>query len=317
MNISRKACRGATPRFGLCLLATLALGQHAVAQNTVRREMELHGQKRAYLLHAPAAVSNDQPVPLVFVFHGGGGDGAGIERTTRFSQLADREGFIVVYPDGLWKNWNDGREPTVSRAHRENADDVGFVSALIDAVSMDHRVDPKRIYATGISNGGIFSHYLAANLSSRIAAIAPVSGGIAERFRDRFKPEKPVSVFVIQGIDDPLVPFHGGGIVRGRRGRIIDTDEGVRLWAEHDGCEREPRTGSLPDTDPRDKCTVKWRSWVHGRDNSEVKLYVIEGGGHTWPDGPQYLPALFVGRVCRDFDATQAIWEFFKNHHKP
>ena len=236
---------------------------------------------------------------------------------THFSDLADREGFIAVYPDGLWKNWNDGRAPSVSRAHRENVDDIGFVSALIDAVSMDHRIDLKRIFATGISNGGIFSHYLGANLSSRIAAIAPVSGGIAERFEERFKPEEPVSVFVIQGTDDPLVPFHGGGIVRGRRGRIIDTDEAVRLWVQRDGCQREPRTGTLPDADRRDKCAVKWYSWGHGQRNTEVKLYVIQGGGHTWPDGPQYLPALFVGRVCRDFNATEAIWEFFKNHPRP
>ncbi len=304
-------------RFALCVLATLALSQEAAAQNTNRREMEPHGQKRTYLLHVPADLANYQAVPLVFVFHGGGGDGAGIERMTRFSELADREGFIVVYPDGLWKNWNDGRAPSVSRAHRENVDDIGFVAALIDAVSMDHRVDSKRIFATGISNGGIFSHYLAANLSSRIAAIAPVSGGIAERFRDQFKPEKPVSVFIIQGTDDPLVPFHGGGIVRGRRGRIIDTDEAVRLWADCDGCLREPQSGKLPDTDSRDRCTVKWYSWTHGRDDTEVKLYVIQGGGHTWPDGPQYLPALLVGRVCRDFNATEAIWEFFKSHPRP
>jgi polyhydroxybutyrate depolymerase len=315
--MTRKVYHLMVIRFGFCVLATLTLGQSAGAQGTVRREMELHGQQRTYLLHVPGNLPTDRPVPLVFVFHGGGGDGAGIERMTRFSDLADREGFIVVYPDGLWKNWNDGRAPNVSRAHRENVDDIGFVSALIDAVSMDYRIDPKRIFATGISNGGIFSHYLGANLSSRIAAIAPVSGGIAEPFSDRFKPENPVSVFIIQGTDDPLVPFHGGGIVRGRRGRIIDTDEAVRLWTQRDGCKPEPRAGTLPDADRRDRCTVKWYSWSRGRENTEVKLFVIQGGGHTWPGGAQYLPALIVGRVCRDFNATEAIWEFFKNHPRP
>lgn len=317
MSNSGKGYQELSARFGLCVLATLALAQPAVTQNTVGREIELHGQRRTYLLHTPAILVGDEPVPLVFVFHGGGGDGSGMERLTRFSELADREGFIVVYPDGLWKNWNDGRAPSVSRAHRENVDDLGFVSALIDAVSMDRRIDPKRIFATGISNGAIFSHYLAANLSSRIAAIAPVAGGIAEPFRDRFKPERSVSVLIIQGTDDPLVPYHGGDIARGRRGRIIDTDDAVRLWADRDGCKREPLSGTLPDTEPKDNCTVKWYSWPRGSDRTEVKLFVIRGGGHTWPDGPQYLPALFIGRVCRDFDATEAIWEFFKNHPRP
>lgn len=305
------------PSLTLCAFASLMMVYKAAGQETVQREMELRGQTRTYLLHIPAVASRDKPLPLVFVLHGGGGDGRGMERLTQFSKLADREGFIAVYPDGLWKNWNDGREQTVSRAHSENIDDVGFISAIVDAISMDHRVDPKRIFSTGISNGGVFSHYLAANLSWRFAAIAPVVGGIAERFRDKFKPEKPVSVFIIQGTDDPLVPFHGGGILRGRRGRIIDTDTATQLWVKHDRCLQEPRTGLLQNRDAKDKCTVKWYSWDKGRDNTEVKLFVVQGGGHTWPGGPQYLPAFLVGTVCRDFNATEAIWEFFKNHPKP
>ena len=102
----------------------------------------------------------------MLVFHGGGGTGPGTERLTRFTALADREGFLVAFPEGVEKNWNDGREFTGSRAHRDHVDDVAFVTALIDAIGRAHAVDPRRVYATGISNGGIFSHYLAAHLSA-------------------------------------------------------------------------------------------------------------------------------------------------------
>jgi polyhydroxybutyrate depolymerase len=91
----------------------------------------------------------------------------------------------------------------------------------------------------------------------------------------------------------------------------------VKLWREHDGCAGEPVTGELDDADAKDNCRVKWFRWSGGRNGTEVVLYKVEGGGHTWPGGPQYLPPYAIGRVCRDFDATAAIWEFFKKHPKP
>jgi polyhydroxybutyrate depolymerase len=163
----------------------------------------------------------------------------------------------------------------------------------------------------------MFSHYLAAKLSDRIAAIAPVVGGMADPFYREFRPEKPVSVFIIQGMSDPLVPYMGGAVARGTRGRIIPTERAAALWVEKDGCDHKPSVGELPKTDPTGGFQVKWSRWSGGRDNTEVLLYAIEGGGHTWPGGSQFLPVFFVGRVCQDFDATEAIWEFFKSHPRP
>lgn len=275
------------------------------------------GRVRTYRLYAPRGLRKDRPAALVLVFHGGDGDGAGAERLTGFDAFADRDGFLVAYPDGFGKHWNDGRENSDFETFRERVDDVAFVAALIDAVSRDHPVDAKRVFATGISNGGIFSHYLAARLSDRIAAIAPVAGGVAEPFRPSFKPEKPVSVLIVHGTEDPLVPYHGGGVAGGRHGRVIDTDEAVRLWIAADGCERQAMAETLPDADPQDGCRVERSRWTGGRNGSEVVLYTIRGGGHTWPGGPQYAPRPVIGRVCRDFDATQTIWEFFRRHPRP
>jgi polyhydroxybutyrate depolymerase len=252
------------------------------------------------------------PAPLVLVFHGGGGNGPGTERLTRFTALADREGFLVAFPEGIEKNWNDGREFAGSRAHRDHVDDVAFVAALIDAIGRAHPVDPRRVYATGISNGGIFSHYLAAHLSARIAAIAPVVGGIADPPEAWLRPERPVSVLMLQGTRDPLVPYHGGAVAFGR-GKIIDTEEAARRWAALNG-GHEPVREPLPAGDGKDRCGGLRTVYPGGRDGSEVTLVRLEGGGHTWPGGAQYLPELLIGRVCRDFDATALIWEFFKAH---
>ncbi|MBI5092298.1 MAG: esterase [Candidatus Hydrogenedentes bacterium] len=301
----------------ICTGCAMAFAQRKPGPNTEPKTVQVGNLTRTYLLHVSPSLPPDKPCPLVFVFHGGGGNGQVTERLTQFSPVADREGFIAVYPDGIGKNWNDGREPYVSPSHRDNVDDVGFVSAMIDAVSQTHAIDPKRIFATGISNGAIFSHYVGAKLSTRFAAIAPVVGGIAEPFAPQFKPDEPVSVFILQGTDDPLDPYHGGGVAGGRRGHIIDTDKTVELWTRQDGCATTPQTGELPDSDPSDACRVKWSTWSKGRNGTEVTLYTIEGGGHTWPGGSQFLPKFIVGRVCHDFDATQAIWEFFTKHPKP
>ena len=290
-------------------VSTAAAAERALAPHTI----EVDGITRSYHLHVPSAVG-PTPAPLVLVFHGGGGTGPGTERLTRFTALADREGFLVAFPEGVEKNWNDGREFTSSRAHRDHVDDVAFVTALIDAIGRAHAVDPRRVYATGISNGGIFSHYLAAHLSARIAAIAPVVGGIADPPDAWLRPEQPVSVLMLQGTRDPLVPYHGGAVAFGR-GKIIDTEEAARRWAALNG-GREPVREPLP-ADGKDRCGGLRTIYPGGRDGSEVTLVRLDGGGHTWPGGAQYLPELLIGRVCRDFDATVLIWDFFKAHPKP
>jgi len=303
-------------RHGLALaLAWLLAASVAAAEPApVGRTLQVDGVTRTYFLHVPAVLSRDS-IPLVLVFHGGGGNGPGTERLTKFSALADREGFLVAYPEGLGRNWNDGREFTSSRAHRDHVDDVGFVSALLDAIERTHPVDPRRIFATGISNGGIFSHYLAARMSGRIAAIAPVVGGIADPPEPWFQPAHPVSVLILQGTKDPLVPYRGGPIAFGR-GKIIDTEAAARRWAGQNGAAPEPVGEPLPAANGTDRCGGVRLSYSGGRDGSEVVLVRLDGGGHTWPGGAQYLPEMLVGRVCRDFDATAMIWAFFKAHPK-
>jgi polyhydroxybutyrate depolymerase len=280
------------------------------------RTLNHDGRERTYLLHIPVGLHENETVPLVFVFHGGGGNGSGMASLTKFDKLADREGFIAVFPDGVGNSWNDGRQNLASEAYLLNVDDVGFVDAMIETISLEFPVDRKKIYATGISNGATFCHFLAAQRASTFAAIAPVAGGLAIPFNEQFNPDDSVSVLIIQGTDDPLVPYNGGQIAGGNRGAIISTDDTVELWVQNDGCSNIPLEEELPNIDLYDSCLATQYTWSNGHADSAVVLLKIEGGGHTWPGGAQYLPRSIIGRVCEDFDATEVIWSFFKDHPK-
>jgi len=301
----------------LWLLAAMGIGLlipgPGCAVPSERQSLESGGHERTWRLYVPPNLPQDRPVPLVVAFHGSGSSGRGMENFSKFDPVADREGFIVLYPDGLWNNWNDGRASEDIRAQKEHIDDGAFIEALIAEVSAHHRIDGKRIYATGMSNGGFFVHYLGHRLPHTFAAIAPVAGGMAPLVADNFGAGDPVAVMIVQGTDDPLVPYSGGDVARGR-GRMVSTVQAAELWAKRNGCATAPVEEKEPDTDPADGCRVVRKTWAGP---APVVLRTIHGGGHTWPGGSQYMPRILIGEVCRDFDATEEIWAFFQEYPKP
>jgi len=166
------------------------------------------GVERHYVYVIPAAYDGRTPMPVVLIFHGAGNDGEMLERTLGFTELQSRKCFLAVYPNGIDKVWNGGIAVPTSLASARS-DDVGFVSALIDAMGAKFRIDPKRIYATGSSNGAIFCDTLGVRLSARIAAIAPVNGNLGPSIPAKFHSGGPVSVISFNGTDDPFVLFAG------------------------------------------------------------------------------------------------------------
>jgi polyhydroxybutyrate depolymerase len=279
------------------------------------------GLKRTYRIHIPSSFDKTKPIPLVIVLHGGGGSAEAMLALTLggFNTLSEREGFIVVYPNGIEKHWNDGRGSSGLsryRAFRENIDDVGFISALIDLLIKEMNIDKKRIYITGISNGGIMSFRLACELSEKITAIASVTASMPEKLASHCSPLRPISVLIINGMDDPLVPWEGGEIRFGRLrlGKVLSVSETVKYWVKHNKCSTSPQIFRQPDKDPFDGIRVRKEVYGQGREGTEVVLYTIEGGGHTWPGGYQYLREGFIGKTSRDIDATEVIWNFFKRH---
>ncbi|OGW60075.1 MAG: hypothetical protein A2V83_11230 [Nitrospirae bacterium RBG_16_64_22] len=286
------------------------------------RSITVGGAQRTYLLHALPPQDRTGLAPLVIVLHGGGGTAERMVRLTNggLSRLAEREGFIVAYPNGIDKHWNDGRgaDETGWRAQGENVDDVGFVSALIEELVKTQNADPRRVYVTGVSNGGQMAHRLACEISGKIAAIAPVIAQMPAYFSPRCKPARPVSVLMMPGTKDPLVPWEGGTIRLGRRtfGRVLSAAETVAFWTRRNACPAPPETSWEPDRDPSDGTRVRKEAYRGCGNGAEVVLYAIEGGGHTWPGGRQYLPESIVGKVSRDIDAAGVMWEFFKKHRR-
>lgn len=269
-----------------------------------RRILELGGNRRSYLLFVPSTRPAGHPLPLVLVFHGAGGRGAGMARHTGFSRLAERYGFAVVYPDGVSRRWNDGRG--IGGAQ----DDVAFVRALLDSLGGELGLDPRRIYATGISNGAMFAYRLACDLPGVLAAVAPVAGAMPAALLPRCGAAAPVAVAAFQGTADPFVPYEGGGVA-GRRGAVLSAAASAEFWMRVNGCTGPP-TSVPPSDSVTDGTRVRRESWDGCRSARPVVLYTIEGGGHTWPGGP---PAgRRVGRSSREIDATAAIWDFFQHH---
>lgn len=275
------------------------------------RELTIDGVTRRYYIYKPDSAS--LPAPLVLAFHGGGGNAEGTDRCAGgLAKLADEKGFIVVYPDAIDKHWNDGR-PDLSKT---SYDDVGFISKLIDDLNAQKMIDPKRVYATGISNGGFFSQYLAIKLPGKIAAVASVAASVSKTFLDLNV--APVPIMMLLGTKDTLVPWDGGKVggkvLRKGRGEVIPGRQALEFWLAKNKNNARPNCSELPDTDPSDNSRVFIEQYGAPDSLNEVVLYEIKGGGHTWPDGQQYLPKTIIGPVCRDFNGNVAIWNFFEKH---
>jgi polyhydroxybutyrate depolymerase len=279
------------------------------------------GLERSYCLYVPSSYDPLRPMPMVLVLHGGGGDNRYQERSMRsgFHPLAERDGALVVYPNGVEERWNDGRDIDTWRAHRDDIDDVGFISALIDHLAGKYSLDLSRVYATGISNGGMMSFRLACELSDRIAAIAPVAANMPYPLSETCAPSRPVPLLMIKGSEDSLSPNEGGHVVfmGTDLGTSISLDDTVRFWTVRDSCPETPAISSLPDTSPRDGTRVSVEQYAPCGDGSTVVVYRVDGGGHTWPGGQEILPESLVGRTSRDIDANEVIWAFFfKNEER-
>jgi polyhydroxybutyrate depolymerase len=250
----------------------------------------------------------------VFVLHGGGGSGAGMELLTRgtFNRIADRDGAIVVYPDGVDRHWNDGRDLPETAA-RERVDDVGLMLALVAGLASEHALDRGRIFATGISNGGFMSMRLACDAATTFAAVAPVTATLSERLGSRCNPARSIAVAIVNGTEDPLVPWSGGTVrmLGASRGDVWSAQKTFERWLELDAC-RARATDARVDRIPDDETALIVHHGSDCRDRVEVRLYEIQGGGHTWPMGASYAREWLVGRVSRELDATQEIWKFMQ-----
>ena len=254
-------------------------------------------------------------MPVLLHLHGGGGTAKGTIGLTfgRFNELADEEGFMVIYPQAIEKNWNDGRKIDGVKSTVENIDDVGFIAEIINEVKNKYSIDDSRIFTTGMSNGGFMSTRLLCDRADLFRGGAILTATLSETYFPECKPSKPTAVLVMNGTDDPLVPFNGGPIkvLKKDRGSIISTSDMISFWEKENGCTSKKPSKYLEDL-KEDGTRVKVDEYANCNDRGALILYTIEGGGHTWPGGKQYLGEKIIGKTSRDINACDVIWDFFK-----
>lgn len=282
-------------------------------------DIEIKGFRRTYLIHVPPGYTPDIPLPLVVVIHGAFGTAEGMERISGFSRLADREGFIVLYPNGMGllgflQHWNAGH--CCGKAADDQVDDVGFVAATIEDVCRRLSVDRDRIYMVGFSNGGMLAYRFAAERGELLAAVAPMAASIGGRPSQDLpewripEPVQPLSMIPMHGLLDDDITYEGG-ISRHRGGTRTywSVEQSVEFWVARNGCKAPPVVQSLYEG------KVVLKAWKNCTNKTEVALHLIHGWGHVWP-GSSFTAALAADDPLKHFDAAEVLWAFFKSQRR-
>ncbi len=264
--------------------------------------LESSGVKRDYILYVPVSYDPTTPTALVMSFHGRTSNPFQQTVVSGWNLLAEQQGVIVAYPAGLGtpSQWN-----TQIPTRRRPNEDVIFVNDLIDTLSKQFCIDPTRVYANGLSNGGGISNLLACVLSDRIAAIGGVAGAYIGTER-RCNPDRPVPVIAFHGTADTVVSY-AGGPSKSFDYNFPSVPGWAADWATHNGCDA--RSLEIPATGD-----VSGVHYTHCDEGADVIFYTIDGGGHTWPGG---FPIPAFGKTSTDINATATVWAFFAAHPLP
>lgn len=290
----------------IAVVACSPAGQSLPVQLEKERTVTVNNTERTYRLFVPPSNKPNVPSPLVFVFHGGGMTSEMMADGTQFYLVAEKHNFIVVFPQGIKKLWYN--IVPVEFANDKSIDDMAFVRAMLKQIQSEYSIDPKRIYATGVSLGGILSYKLACQMSDTFAAVAPVSASMTTTDCD---PKSPVAVLHIHAKDDQNIPFTGGrGRHTARGNSFPPVTDGLEFWRKENGCQEKHDEISK---------AAESECWAYTGCTSKkpVDLCMVEGG-HQWPG--QYKRALFqilAGvEVAKSFPASEKIWDFFEANPK-
>jgi len=269
------------------------------SQQTINATLTHDNLTREYILYVPASYDGNNPVPLVFNFHGYTSTAFEQMNYGDFRKIADEENFIIAHPMGTIGD--DGEPYFNAQWVADGADDIGFTGALIDTISSNWNINLDRVYSTGMSNGGFMSYTLACELSDRIAAIASVTGTMTlDQLNNTCNPENLTPIMEIHGTSDFVVPYTGNNF-------MAPTEAVIDFWVNKNQCDNTPSVRVIDDSAPLDGSTAEHYLYQNGLEGHEVEHYKIIGGGHTWP-------GTFFGNSNRDINASELIWEFFSKY---
>ncbi len=285
----------------LLFISILSMSSIGFSQQTINGSIQHDGIQRDYILYVPANYSGDDPVPLVFNFHGYTSNAGAQMGYGDFRTIADTAGFIIAHPQGTLfagnTHWNVGGWTIGS-----TVDDVGFTEALIDDLANSYNIDLNRVYSTGMSNGGYMSFLLACQLSDRIAAIASVTGSMTPQTFDNCNPLHPTPVMQIHGTDDSVVPYNGEIWTK-------PVQEAIDYWVTYNNCDPTPTITPMADIDITDGSTVEHIVYSGGDNTSTTEHFKVTGGDHTWPGTTLNFPG-----TNQDINASLEIWKFFSRY---
>jgi polyhydroxybutyrate depolymerase len=282
----------------------------------VDRTFRHGGRTRTATLYLPKGHNVTKNIPLVVLLHGGNGTGTRVLDQTGFRAGADSSGMIVIAPDGIENNWNDGRGTT--DAELLGVDDVGFIRSMVSELQSEYLTSD--VYAAGVSNGGIMCFRLASEASDVFSAVGAVVASMASAISGSAAPSDPVGLVCIQGTEDPFIPIDGGDTAHSRfpslgDGGLVDGSEDTRkLWAYLNGCNLNAKV-RRPTAVEDDGTSVT--RYVHGdgRDGVHVEYHIVEGMGHCWPSYPP-TSKVISGSTSGNIFATPTICDFFARHRR-
>lgn len=287
----------------ITILIVLSVASTVVAQSE-SLTLTHDGSERTYDLYVPASYDEETAMPLLIALHPSGGDGESMARITGFNEMAEREGFIVLYPEGPYGYWDYGWDLREWAEVEGVLDDPGYVSATIDAVAEDYNID--EIYAVGFSNGARMAFRLGCDLADRITAIAAVAATISDDITGACPPASQVSVFYMHGTEDTTTPWEGkplfleGVFIA----NALSAFETMTFWATQNECTGDPLLAQKEDADPDDGQSIQFALYTQCSDNTRVIFYAITGGGHEWPNNDE-------------INTSALIWEFFTSPGQP
>jgi polyhydroxybutyrate depolymerase len=291
-------------RFSFVLLVLLLAPLSLTAQRMAPQTLQISGSERTYLMHLPTGDRSERPLPLVLVLHGAQMTSALMAEVTDLNAWADKEGFVVVYPQGLEQRWITIQQPG------STVDDFAFMKALIANIEKTYSIDRSRVFAVGLSNGAEFAQELGCSDDFRFKAIVAVSATLQVEGASHCTPKHTVRMIQFHGTADPIVPYIGGVVAAPRRPVVISVAEDLLLWQRLNHCAAEPKTDRLPDK-AEDGTHVERVSFQSCASGGEVTHFRILGGGHVWPgyaDTPKVL-----GQTTKQIDASQYIAHLVSN----
>ena len=270
------------------------------------RQFLYGGEKRRYTIYLPASYNkeNQKGFPVVFNFHGGGMTMTEQMFYTRMNESAEKNHFIVVYPQGIKQDWNVGFE----MSYQYGTDDVGYIKALLATLHKEFRIEKRKVYATGLSRGGFFCQRLAAEVPESFAAVVAVGAPLPDSVSYFHKKKSTVGVMLVQGDEDKVVSYDG------KEKAYYSAMKTFEYWKKHNGLEAVPITQTLINKNKRDS-TIAELMEVTGN-GVAVSLVSIRGGGHTWPGSHAFNIGYPLGRTSKDIDVNEVIWKFLSRHSR-